>query len=644
MGWKKGSGLGAKEDGSKDFIRIRYKNDALGLGFEHRDDQWTQHEQNFSGLLKTLNNEDNNDDSNDKPEENGNESEEETPRVGFGFAPTPAANEVKKPVEKLKEKISGISLEERSKQSRARVHYKKFTKGKDLAQYSEKDLANIFGKKAVDEQQAANDFYQQLNNNFEKKQEETKESDKEEETSNGTYIINTGVSVNDYFKSKMEALKNRANGVNKDEENIEEKGDTSNEVQEEETSKKKKKKKKDKKDQVKEEEQNGEVTPKEQKEENGQMIYSSVSVNDYFKMKMEALKNKKNGLNQAETQEETNKCEELVEDEEVSKKKKKKKKSKEQDNEVEAQQTEQTNIDAEASLETKKKEKKSKKRNAEEEEQKPNEEDSKPKKKKDKTKNEPQEEQEQQTQQVENPNETVLKRKHENNTEQEITEIDLTQEEPRKKKQKKSKSKETTEVIEIVESDQEILKEKKKKKKKSKKEQDTTETSEKVEENSTKTSQTETTTSAPSQKKPAKIKDVSPTAKNVFKGDVNIQELNLDDIQKKYQSFNIYPISSFCAEKFRNINLHNFTGSNLPQIEGYSLGTQLKLDVRIDPKDEERITNLWNCVLNKYIQLKKPKKTYQSYVREVMKARRFRKKQPKLYVKTWKRKNAFQAI
>jgi len=187
MGWTKGNGLGAKQDGEKDFVRIRFKNDAEGLGFEARDDQWTTHEEGFNGLLKSLNGEEN--------EANGKESEpeEEARPMGFGFK----AEEPEEPSKKkLKENTSGMSLEERSKQSRARVHYKKFTRGKDLSQYSEKDLANIFGKKATDDIDAPAPVVV----------EEPKEEKIVDANFAGVQTVSTGLSVSDYFKHKMEAF------------------------------------------------------------------------------------------------------------------------------------------------------------------------------------------------------------------------------------------------------------------------------------------------------------------------------------------------------------------------------------------------------------------------------------------------------
>lgn len=121
MGWNKGSGLGKEQHGSVDFIQIRYKNNANGLGFNGlKDDQWTENESNFDDLLKSLNN------ANSNPESKSNSGDEQL------------TTETK-------------SLEEKSKLSRARVHYKKFTKGKDVHKYSEKDLANILGKKTLKE-------------------------------------------------------------------------------------------------------------------------------------------------------------------------------------------------------------------------------------------------------------------------------------------------------------------------------------------------------------------------------------------------------------------------------------------------------------------------------------------------------------
>lgn len=118
MGWSKGQGLGKDQHGKLDFIQIRYKNNANGLGYDGlKDNQWTENESQFDNLLKSLNG---------NPESNSNSADEQSP------------------AEKK-------SLEEKSKLSRARVHYKKFTRGKDVHKYSEKDLANILGKKTLKE-------------------------------------------------------------------------------------------------------------------------------------------------------------------------------------------------------------------------------------------------------------------------------------------------------------------------------------------------------------------------------------------------------------------------------------------------------------------------------------------------------------
>uniref|UniRef100_A0A1B0G5T6 G-patch domain-containing protein n=1 Tax=Glossina morsitans morsitans TaxID=37546 RepID=A0A1B0G5T6_GLOMM len=148
MGWSKGKGLGVNEDGTQDFVRLRYKQDSKGLGFQDRDDQWTQHEDSFDGLLKSLN------DGNLNCEKI---SETEIPKINSVFQGNRESMETAADTsKKFKEKTSGMSLEERSRKSKARVHYKKFTKGKDLTQYSEKDLANIFGKTFTEEKKVTN--------------------------------------------------------------------------------------------------------------------------------------------------------------------------------------------------------------------------------------------------------------------------------------------------------------------------------------------------------------------------------------------------------------------------------------------------------------------------------------------------------
>ncbi len=115
MGWEEGKGLGAKLQGNPEFVRVKYKSDADGFGYEDRNDQWTKNEDGFNKLLSSL-------------------------------------NQQQTEVDDASRSIK--SLEEQSKQSRVRVHYHKRIACKDLSKRSAKDLANIFGKKSLVEEPA----------------------------------------------------------------------------------------------------------------------------------------------------------------------------------------------------------------------------------------------------------------------------------------------------------------------------------------------------------------------------------------------------------------------------------------------------------------------------------------------------------
>ncbi len=195
MGWSKGKGLGANLDGQLEFIKVSHKGDQKGVGFKDRDDQWTTHESNFNSLLSSF-----------QSAENSDEEPQDCAVQHFKSDDKPAKRKKENVYEK-EELFSGVSLEEQSKNSRARVHYKKFTRGKDLSRYSEKDLANIFGKKSL----ASNVEEDGSNNEI----IETEKLDKSSEhTPNfGITTIETGTTINDYFKNKMKKATNGVNGT-----------------------------------------------------------------------------------------------------------------------------------------------------------------------------------------------------------------------------------------------------------------------------------------------------------------------------------------------------------------------------------------------------------------------------------------------
>lgn len=542
MGWTKGKGLGANESGEKDFVRIRYKRDNEGFGFEARDDQWTEHEKEFTGLLKNLHGE----------TEQAADEAEVTTSVGFGF------QGAKPNKESMKDKLSGKSLVEMSKTSRARVHYQKFARMKDLSRASEKDLANIFGRKAATEDDNPFKAFQAVNNLPEEEEKEEPKKDEQE----GVQIVNTGISISDYFKQKMEALKLKRSGVINCEEvpnkkaKMEDSENNSSDGQSEEKPKKKKKK-----DKVKEEQ------PQEKEEE--------------------------------------------IPTEEKPKKKKKKTKKESEEEQIESlpetTPTEENN---------KKKKKKSKKEPEEEQveslpETSPTEE--KPKKKKKKSKEEPLK------LEVESSSEEKTKKKKKEE------DIPDSVEEPKKKKKKsellesenKSTSTDDEASSQVPRTEQEPTPEK---------EEDEGEWQE---------------------VKSKKEKKVDPVPDPVPES----EEQSTDPTR--------YRINSYVAEKFRNIDMPAFPGSNLNQFKGYGLDEIEQLEVYTREIDEYKIREFWKKdvivfddadMREEFVQIGSHAKSanellgMSNYRRKVNVARKEKQKIPKLNLGAIKKRRAFTGI
>ncbi|XP_034755937.1 PIN2/TERF1-interacting telomerase inhibitor 1 [Etheostoma cragini] len=174
MGWSKGKGLGRSEQGSTDHIKVKLKNDNYGLGTSASyEDNWISHQDDFNELLAQLNN--------CHGQNSGNE-------------PPPT------------EEPKGFSLEEKSKTSKKRVHYMKFTKGKDLSSRSETDLNCIFGKRG----KPANDKEQESNTNDSRAEAESfTPAAFELDTDSITNTVKSTLTMQEYFAQRMAQLKAR---------------------------------------------------------------------------------------------------------------------------------------------------------------------------------------------------------------------------------------------------------------------------------------------------------------------------------------------------------------------------------------------------------------------------------------------------
>ncbi|XP_070788313.1 PIN2/TERF1-interacting telomerase inhibitor 1 isoform X1 [Pituophis catenifer annectens] len=167
MGWSKGKGLGAQEQGSTEHIKVQVKNNTLGLGASvSQEDNWIAHQDDFNQLLAELNNSYAQDD----------------------------------PESTYKNRKKTFNLEEKSKISKKRVHYVKFAKGKDLSSRSEDDLSCIFGKRKVKKMQvdaASTGFLA----------EDSKEVIMPPDQVDGSNTVTSTLTVQEYFAKCMTKLK-----------------------------------------------------------------------------------------------------------------------------------------------------------------------------------------------------------------------------------------------------------------------------------------------------------------------------------------------------------------------------------------------------------------------------------------------------
>ena len=85
MGWSEGKGLGANEDGQRDHVKVRLKEDNMGVGADRRTvDNWLDNNSAFDALLKGLNSgeakeESQNDAKREQTEEEKKPKKEESP-------------------------------------------------------------------------------------------------------------------------------------------------------------------------------------------------------------------------------------------------------------------------------------------------------------------------------------------------------------------------------------------------------------------------------------------------------------------------------------------------------------------------------------------------------------------------------------
>jgi len=357
FGWAKGKGLGAQEDGETENIKVKVKNDKHGIGANNDySDTWLDHQDDFNSILASLN----------------------TCHSAPGSGTATPTNE------ESTEAVVG-SMEERSKSSKSRVHYKKFTRSKDLTRADANDLDALFGRRKKFEKRSrklqkaaksepASPFAgmsplgttpaggnsprtEDENAAGDVKVEANDSSDKEYDTAGNLRTVTSTMSVSDYFAKKMAEIKAKRSGA----------PPTAVDAYCDNSIRQIKEEIKEEKAEVEEEEEKPEVYRQEKFQP------AALSVQQYFEQKMKEKKARAEAAaavkqeveennNNADAQAENS----AAENNETVKKKKKKKKKKEKDLEEKESKSEETSdVQSDTAEKPKKKKKKKVKENLE---------------------------------------------------------------------------------------------------------------------------------------------------------------------------------------------------------------------------------------------------------------------------------------
>ena len=174
MGWNEGQGLGRNNQGNSEHLKLKANRGARGLGGDKLadyDSTWISHHDDFADLLKALN-------ENKK-----------------------SVNAEDKDAEDAEGKAKTLSIELNSKSLKRRIHYQKFTRAKDMTNYSESDKIAVLGlKKAKTEEE------KEESPKVEEEEEKEEITEKVEFQEHYLHTVSK-VSVGDYFAQKMAALK-----------------------------------------------------------------------------------------------------------------------------------------------------------------------------------------------------------------------------------------------------------------------------------------------------------------------------------------------------------------------------------------------------------------------------------------------------